>query len=236
MKKIILCFTLLASTLIYSQNRQDDALPIISKETKGQILNAIGWKKNQYGKWVSAKNKIPYDIEQEFKSLANIEIYSLGDNKQNFISYQLRDVKIKDSTYSLLIEKYKDGYYQYESIQQGWRFASSYKFYIFKKKELDRFRSINDDSIHTIDIDILYNDNRPFVDLTKLTTTVIAKDINSVIKESSPYNQNKLFITLRRFRNKKIVQFFISTNFYDFNENMYYETDELTFNNLLKLQ
>ncbi|MGE6353968.1 hypothetical protein ACQKCJ_08820 [Flavobacterium sp. NPDC079362] len=236
MKKIITLLLLVSSAFIFSQNRQDDKLPIISKEIKGQIISANGWKKNQYGKWVTAKNKIPYDIEQQFKSLINFEVYSLGNSGQNFISYQLKDVKINDTTYSLLIEKYRDGFYKYETIQEGWVNSNSYKYYVFDKNQLENLKKINDDSIHTFEILLLQNDEKHFINLSTISDNVIAKEINSVIKDPTPYTKKTLFITIRKFKSKNIIQFFISTYYYGFSEDMYYETDLLNFNKFLKLE
>lgn len=236
MKQVFTIFILISTLITYSQNREDDKLPIISKDIIGQISSANGWKKNQYGKWVTNKNKIPYDIEQQYKSLINYEVYALGDNRQNFISYQLYDIKIKDSIYSLLVEKYRDGFYRYESISEGWQNSNSYKYYVFNKKDLEELKKTNDDSIHSFEIKLLYGDDKKYTDLTKINSTTLSKEVNSAIAGNSLFGIKKVYITIRKFKAKKIIQFFISEYYYDFNENMYYETDYLNFSKFLKLE
>src|SRR5215813_3084491 len=107
----------LSSHILYSQDRVNKPLPKISKVIQKQLTTATGWMLNPEGQWVSRKNRIPYFIENKSKILIDYETYGLG--MDNFVFFQLRDVKISDSTYYVLIKKYRDGYYRYRSIQKG---------------------------------------------------------------------------------------------------------------------
>lgn len=111
MKSKTFILTLLLSMSIsnlFSQERVNKPVPTIGAKVNSQLTKSTGWTLNPEGQWISRSNRIPAFIENEFKTLIDYEKDGLG--LDNFISYQMRDIKIQDSTYAILIKKYKDGY------------------------------------------------------------------------------------------------------------------------------
>ncbi len=237
MKKIITCYLILFNILCLSQNRNNDDLPLISKGNKGVLLQAKGWLKNQYGEWISRSNKIPNDLAIEYKSIDNFEHYSLGQD--NFISFQIKDIVIKDSTYILLIKKEKWGYYKYPTINEEWRTSNTCEYYIFEKSELNKFKNVYYDELKTIDLKLIYFGWIQPVDLTKLTDLYLSKEINKKIIEQDKKSHHRddekhLYLNLTCLEKNDIVQFYFYTG-YEEPKNRYYETDLATFNKFIKI-
>lgn len=245
MKRTILILCLILNIFCYSQNRIDDKLPVISK-TNGQLVNATGWLKNDSGQWISKKNKIPFDLGNEQKNLENFESYSLGED--NFISFEFKNIVIKDSTYTILIKKYRDGFYNYPAIREDWNFSDAYSYYVFENSELEKFKNIKNDTLSEIKINLLLTDDVKFVNFKTLTNTMIAKTIQENINDHSfinrktsfsynlPFTFPHLYISVTNFKSKNIVQFFISPKTYVTENPHYYETDLISFSKFIKLE
>ena len=131
---------------LLAQDRTNKNLPKISIATKGQLIKAIGWTLNPEGQWISRQNRIPVFLENEFKSLIDYERDGLGID--NFISYQLKEIKIGDKTYSILIKKYKDGEFKYPSIKEGWMNYTRLCYYVFETTELEKLNFLKNDNLH----------------------------------------------------------------------------------------
>lgn len=247
MKKIVL-ITLLIGFYGFSQNRTNDELPVISKNI-GQLAIAKGWLKNSSGQWIGRNNKIISDLGADTKVLENYEKYSVGTD--NFISFEIKNIKIKDSSYVLLLKKYRDGFYDYETIERGWNPKNSCKYYIISNDELNKVRNVSSDSINNLYISIKYKGDIKYIDLKTFTNNSLSNAIIKEVKENDrndEYGSEMLAINLYRNKTKNIVQFY----FYDTyryhgesikrygnpgpeNEDKYYETDFLSFNNFIKI-
>lgn len=247
MKKIVL-ITLLLGFYGFSQNRTNDELPIISKNI-GQLTIAKGWLKNSSGQWIGRNNKIISDLGADTKVLENYEKYSVGND--NFISFEIKNIKIKDSSYVLLLKKYRDGFYDYETIERGWNPKNSCKYYIISNNELNKIRNVSSDSVNNLYLTIKYKGDIKYVDLKTFTNNSLSNAIIKEVKENDrndEYGSEMLALNLYRNKTKNIVQFY----FYDTyryngesvkrygnpgpeNEDKYYETDFLSFNNFIKI-
>ena len=234
MRKILLLQIMLFNLVIFAQNRTNESLPIISKTIDGQIISAQGWLKNSSGQWVSRKNKIISDLGTDTNILENYEKYSTGTD--NFISFERREIKIKDSTYILLLKKYRDGYYTYESIEKGWNPKTSCKYYVLEKDEIGKIENIEHNVLNNLHLNILYSGDLKYIDLKTLTNAKIANEINKhVINPEKQFD--KLALNIYCFDDKKLVQFY----FYDYftyegnEENKYYETSISTFNQFVNI-
>jgi hypothetical protein len=233
------------NTFCFGQNRVNDKLPQITK-TNGQLLNAFGWLKNNSGQWISRKNKIPFDLGKDQKALENYQSYSLGQD--NFISFELKNIEIKDSSYTILIKKFRDGFYRYPTIQEDWNFSNSYAYYIFENAELEKLKNIKTDTLNTIEIVLKSTDVVKFVDFKTLTNSMIVETIQENLNKHSfinsetsfsnglPYTFPVLYIDITYFKNKKIVQFYISPKLYEIENQHYYETDLAIFSKFIKLE
>ena len=113
MNKLVLITVMFSFSIsVFSQDRKNAKLPVIQNQILASLTNATGWLLKDDGQWISRKNRIPFKIENQFKSLIDYEFYALGDNQQNFISYEIRNIEIKDTLNYILIKKFKDGYYK----------------------------------------------------------------------------------------------------------------------------
>jgi len=220
MKKPLVVLILVKLTLIsmnlFSQDRVSKPIPIIGAQIKGQLTKSTGWLLNPESQWVSRPNKIPSFIENQFKTLIDYEYDGLGVD--NFISYQMRDIKIQDSTYSILIKKYKDGYYKYSSIKEGWTNYNSVMFYVFNKTDLRKLDDVVNDSINLIKINTLYSNSITWINNETYISDIqkeIAKQIDE--KKSDKEPKNYLVFHIAPYKTKNIVQFQIYSSYIRFN-------------------
>jgi len=216
-KKLITFIYLIISTLtVFTQERVNKPMPQIGTQIKGFLTKSTGWLLNPEGQWVSRPNRIPAFIENEFKILIDYEYNGLGSD--NFISYQLREVKIQDSTYSILIKKYKDGYYKYSSIKEGWTNYNSVVYYVFTNSELSKLKNIINDSVNIIKLNILYSNS-----ITWMNSETYIFDIQKEIvkqieeKKSDDESEDYLVFQIAPYKTKKIVQFQIYSAYSKYN-------------------
>jgi hypothetical protein len=98
MKKIsIIILLAFASLTILAQERIDENLPTISKRL-ATINQAIGWQKNDIGKWVSLKKAIPYPS------------HDMNFVQESFIEYKLFKIKIEENDYTTLVQTEQIGF------------------------------------------------------------------------------------------------------------------------------
>ncbi|NTW33692.1 MAG: hypothetical protein HGB12_13910 [Bacteroidetes bacterium] len=202
---IIASVLILISSDALAQERTSKSLPKIGSEIKGQLIKATGWLLNPEAQWVSRQNRIPVFLDNKSKILIDYEKYSVG--LDNFISYQLRDIKIQDSTYSILIKKYNWGQYRYSAIEQDWMTLTNVIFYVFQKSEMAKLKNIKQDSINLIKINILYSSD---IILWINNGTYLSDIENEIVKqigEEKTEKENYLVLHIAPYKSKKIVQF-----------------------------
>jgi hypothetical protein len=205
MMTLMMCLITMVS---FGQDRVNTSVPKIQTQINSQILKSKGWLLNPEGQWISRQNRIPSFIENQFKSLIDYEKDGLGID--NFISYQFRDVKIGDSLYTILIKRYKDGYYKYSSIKEGWTNYNSVLFYVFSRSELDKFKNIKNDSINQIKISVLYSNSLTWVnDATYISD--IEKELVKQINTNKEVKDDYVVFHIAPYKDKNIVQFQIYT-------------------------
>jgi hypothetical protein len=213
---LILAILTLNSVNLFSQDRVSKPIPTIGTQIKGQLTKSTGWLLNPESQWVSRPNKIPSFIENQYKTLIDYENDGLG--LDNFISYQLRDIKIQDSTYSILIKKYKDGYYKYSSIKEGWTNYNSVIFYVFNKNELRKFDDVTNDSINLIKINVLYSNSVAWINNETYISDIqkeIVKQIDE--KKNDEVTEEYLVFHIAPYKTKNIVQFQIYSSYGTYN-------------------
>lgn len=228
-----LCFV---TCVAFSQGRTEDVLPKIESAPIGQITSAKGWLKNQYRKWVSKQNTVPFDLENEYKSLENYEAYALGTD--NFIQYDLRGITIKDSTFLLLTKRYNDGFYTYETIREGWNKQKSFVYYVIDRDAIKQPIEVTNEKELILSIPCLFSYRIPtFYSASTNVNLEIAKDIRNELKDAYGFGRIKkeIYVMIRIFKSKNIAQFMISETLENFSEKMYYETDLLNFSKFIKI-
>lgn len=229
-----------------SQERINAVLPKISATASSKLTVATGWLKNEDGQWISRKNRIPSKIENEYKQLIDYERYELGENGENFISYELRDISINDSIFCILTKRYNDGYYKYESINEGWTKNQSIDYYVFLKSELGKFKSIKNDTLYNLEIPVMYNNTFKYINTTTLSNTDISKDISKQIltgKITEPFLQESIVFNIKIYKSN--VRFLVTEGIEESNrsyqkvedlEDYYYESTLPIFNQFISLK
>ena len=220
-------------------SRANAVLPKLSAQPVSQLLSAKGWGIVEGGQWLSRQNRIPYStIERAYSSLG----------ADNFTSLKIYSMKYGDKDYLVLVKSYKDGFFEYDIIKEGWTPANSYEYYVFKVKDLDLFKDIKDGEISILQIPILAYEQ---VLYSTPSIPAIEKKIIDKINEkpsaiANYYNLNFMIIT-DKLKNK--VQFFMSNSHYSSLFNMkeqnvpsleelkkgYYEVDYTIFSKFIKL-
>ncbi len=99
---------------------------------QSEITEVTGWALQDNGRWLSARNRVPYTDERTNKS-TGLE-RKLGQD--NIIALQLRKVMIGNEQYNVLVKKYHDGEYEFPILKEGWRGFKSLDFYVFRSTKL----------------------------------------------------------------------------------------------------
>jgi hypothetical protein len=214
----LLIFAILSlnSINLFAQDRVSKPIPTIGTQIKGQLTKSTGWLLNPEGQWVSRPNKIASFLENQFKSLIDYQYDGLGFD--NFISYQMRDIKIQDSTYSILIKKYKDGYYEYSEIKEGWTNYNSVIFYVFNKTELRKLDNIVNDSINLVKLNVLYSNNITWINNETYISDIQKEIIKQIeVKKNDKETEDYLVFHIAPYKAKNIVQFQIYSSYSKYN-------------------
>jgi len=236
-KYLVIIFCLIINqNLCFSQERVNKQLPKISPKVNSQLTKATGWAINESGQWVSNSNKISKNKDKTDKT-----------SFDNFISFEFRNITIRDTAYILLIKKYKNTTNDLEL-----------EYFIINPKELEKFADITDNSINLIEINVLQHSN-----IFRYKETSYLSDIAEEINKDEKNKKNTiLFFHIAPYKNKNIVQFlfyyvsdgkkniigFAETIEYkiyehiykyfftdDLFKKLYYETDYKTFDKFIKL-
>lgn len=235
-RKLMLLILLFCGFVCLSQNRVNDPLPIISKNV-GQLVTAQGWFKNSFGQWLGRKNKIISELGNSTKILENYEKYSVGQD--NFILFERKNVVIEGDTCALLIKKYRDGYYKYESIEEDWVAFNSIKFYVLSMNDIAKIESVNHNSISTLIFNVLYTADIKYIDLKTYSNTSLANEINKAINKKRSYDYHyQLGLNINCLDDKKLVQFYFFDSFPGLEApsfDKYYETSFESFSNLINI-
>ncbi len=114
---IYLCIT----SNIFSQERINDPLPIVSYEGK-ELKSITGWAKDINGQWQSLPNVIP-------------DGYGSRVGKDNIVSMKIYNVEYNDKKFIVLEKISKEGHYQYPTIYEGYIVMEIVNYYIFEKEK-----------------------------------------------------------------------------------------------------
>lgn len=206
MKTFNTFFFLFLVNLTFSQtDRVNSELPKIQTIPTKTILKAKGFSLNENGQWVSAQNKIPFPNETQ-------------EEIDNFVSFDLRDIKINDTMYCLFMKKYNTGWFTYPTLMQGWNSTVSAEWFVLNKTDMDSLKIYND-SINFIKITSLYHgwiDNAP--EGKKWNNATYIPDIQKEISRQIIQKENDktdLVLHIALYKSKNIVRF----NFYTLGSN-----------------
>lgn len=226
----------LSSLITLSQERVNQTPPKIALTPSTQLIKAKGWILNPEKQWVSRNNRIPASIPNEFKLLLDYEKDGLGTD--NFISYQFRDIRINDTLYTIFIKKYKDGYYKYSTIEEGWTNYTSVNYYVFSKTEHKLLDSIHKDTINNISLKLKCSNTLIWINEKTYINDISQDIIKELYKSNDIYNKYytpTLYFSILPNKQKNIVRFDINNYQYNSMSEYYYEVDYITFNSFIKL-
>ena len=226
---IMMVLFMMIATLSFGQERVNTRLPKIALAPTTQLIKAKGWIKNPEGQWIFRNNRIPAFISNEYKLLLDYEKDGLGTD--NFISYQFRDISINDTLYTIFIKKYKDGYYKYETILEGWVNYTSVDYYVFSKNESKLLDSVHNDTINIVSLKLKCSNTLIWIDEKTYINDISQDIIKELAGSKYNYKSNELFFVIKPNKQKNIVRF----NINDSIDEYYYEVDFLTFNTFIKI-
>lgn len=226
MNPIKLLFSIALLFNIAANAQRPDELPEISDDVYGVLTDAEGYSLNG-SNWESAKNKIPVALEPEFESLKDFEIYGLG--KDNFSSYELREITVGKWTEMLLIKRFRDGHY--DEMEDHWFEHQYIAGYIFNKKLLSEIAATGEKGNETVAIPVICSFETSYPDPEMDTKLNLEKVIYHELKIDNRKNL-ALYIWIRRDVSKGKVSFYI-TGKKDGPKNQYFETSIKKFNNFL---
>lgn len=239
LKKLSLIIFVICSFLnSFSQERINSEQPSINKNLVFTLNQATGYLKNESGKWISKQNRIPFRLEPQFEKLSNSEVYSLGENNENFIKYEFRKININDTIYNLFIRYYKSGFYEYKSIKKGWNYIKSLDFYVFDNNELEKLKIYSKDSLNNLKIKPIYHSTLEYLDEYKLSYIENKiQELKNKKKNLSTYEKlverkykKDTYLFFNFLYYKDVVRFKI--DIFDFElKDEYYETNNASFEN-----
>ena len=220
----------------FSQERIDSKQPSINKNLVFTLNQATGYLKNETGKWVSKQNRIPFRLEPQFEKLSNSEVYSLGENNENFIKYEFSKININDTIYNVFIRYYKSGFYEYKSIKKGWNYTKSIDFYVFDNSELEKLNLFTKDSLNNLKIKPIYHSTLEYLDEYKLSYIENKiQELKSKKKNLSTYEKlverkykKETYLYFNFLYFKDVVRFKIDIFDFDLKDE-YYETSKVNF-------
>lgn len=114
-----------------SLERTTANLPEIS-EPLTILEKATGWTLQDNGIWISGKNYIPNE---------NADINRTNDpenklGKHNFEKIELREVIVQGEQYMVMLVYSKGGYFEFETLREGWKSQKDVTYYVFKASKL----------------------------------------------------------------------------------------------------
>jgi hypothetical protein len=206
MKKTLLILTILLTFSIFSQERTNISLPRIQSSPTKILTKSTGYCLKD-GLWVSKQNQIP-------------AISETVDEIDNFVSYDLRDIVINDTMYSLFLKKYKTGWFKYPELYEGWSSTINAEYFVINKKDIDSLK-IHNDSFNLIKLKPIYHgwvENAYYHKQWNNSTYIleIQKDIVKQIANKEKRDETLIFhIYLNKTKNIVRFQFYSSYSKYN---------------------
>lgn len=201
MKTFISTLLIISFFNLYGQERVNMNLPKVNSTIIGQLSSATGWILNPEGQWVSGKNTIPDYLPSKYQASINSVYKSQGTD--NFISYQIRSLKIKERGYFILIKKFNDGYY---NRQNEWIHKNSVYYYVFDSLQFSRINSVKPDTLSLIQIEVAFSGELkwPVNDFLE-----IEQDLARQMNMSSDFRTANinLWFHFRPYKAKNLIQF-----------------------------
>jgi len=201
MKVLIVCICLIiVNTSLSQTERVNSELPKIQTIPTRVLSKANGYCYNESGQWIKTLNKISYpnDTHEEI---------------DNFVSYDLRDIKINDTMYYLFMKKYNTGWFTYPALMQGWNPTIEAEWCVLNRIQIDSLKILND-SVNLIELNPIYEG---FVENAynhrKWNNTTYIEEIQKHIAKkiiNKEVVKNKLILHIAMYKSKNIIRF----NFY----------------------
>lgn len=212
MRRILMILSIvLTHQGVFGQDRTEKPKPIISEGSIGELTDATGWMLNPEEEWVSLKNTIPVFLGSEYKSLLTHEQSGLGTD--NFKYYKLKELSYNGSVFYILVKQYRDGYYTYKSIKEGWNELISHTAYIFNKNELDKVKKVVDGQQNMIEIELIDKVNIQWTSEAEALELIPTK----IVWDKPEDKKSKLILHIAPYKEKSIVQFQIYSTYSSFN-------------------
>ncbi len=198
-------------------------------DVKSRVDRAVGWANQGNGKWESGENKIPYILtEREILAIqknsldkdegrrnaqsgkAKVESRKLG--RDNFKSFEMREVVIKEQLYKIFIIKKLEGEFEFPVIGEGFRTKDVMEYYVFKASKLDEMfpQHFEYDRPYMVSLNAFTSGVIPYYEDKDYIRLISTKIQTSVYKsQAAGYSITNLIIALEPviFHGKKLMRF-----------------------------
>ncbi len=118
---------------------EKDTLHVSIEDVINTLHNGTGWVKNDFGKWVSSPNRIPFedpDLNNEYYSR-----YEIG--KDNFQEMDLMPVSFQGKKYYSLAVRYMKAINEEQKDKtKEWKCYPAVEYYIIPKDEIKKLRTL----------------------------------------------------------------------------------------------
>lgn len=227
MKTLLLNLFLFCSVISFGQDRVNKELPKIGKNTIGKLTKATGWHLDEKGQWTSRPNRVT-----DYLDVLDNEKMGIGMNLgvDNFISYQIKPVRVNSRNYYIFIKKYKDG----DEIGSKWKIHKSVEFLVFDSIQFSK-KIIKSDTLSLVEINTIHAGAITW----PANDTSFVSDIEDELAKRKPndgFHGWDILFRCRFYKAKNLVQFMnysvMPKYKYPNVDSAYYETDIANFKNL----
>lgn len=150
--RILIFLSCLYPLQLFSQDRVNKELPVITIDTNHLLTSATGWLLDEQGQWISRPNRIPVSVGLQNESLQDVSTYAIGND--NFKEIGLHDIIIEGKPYKIMIKKTTTGQWKYPAIKKDWENEETIIYWVFEQKNMNQ-KSIPEKKQTVIDIPLI---------------------------------------------------------------------------------
>lgn len=196
---VMCCFGLAAQ----SQERVNRELPEIGPKIS-ELKEATGWMLDSHGDWISRPNRIVREEPYLDPALLDYEDYGLGTD--NFLSYEVREMRLNGSDYLVFIKRYQEGYYKYQSIKEGWTKQNETMSWVIDKNDLADVLRLQDTVVNIWKL--------PVIDMIQTRSSSIDEVLEDVRRTFKRDNkERKLVVHFIPYEGRAIVRYNVYTTY-----------------------
>ncbi len=232
MRRILLLGVLIMITTFSFAQRKGryDTTYLRISDVKSSLENAIGWANEGNGKWVSARNKIPFVLtEKEILKVSSNALDKKAEERRsrrgkahkddeklgrdNFDIMEMREVEIEGHPYKVLIIKSHGLRYEFPMIREGLQTYEELEYYVFNSDKVGELfpNKIEFGMPYMVSLNVFTNGKIPYW-RTKDVEGLISSKIQSSLYRSqmAGYSITNFIFALNPivFQGRKVMRFY----------------------------